>query len=76
MFLIFLHAIFFDSKILSSTCPTHQKFEYVCSNYPGNEAKKSPVWPFLDGLGLDRKLTFLRKIGSIYVLSHVVRDLS
>ena len=37
--LIFLHEIFFDSKILQSSCDKHQKFDYGCSVYPGNEAQ-------------------------------------
>ena len=36
--LIFLHEIFFGSKILSSSCDKHQEFDYGCSSYPGNEA--------------------------------------
>ena len=35
-FLIFLHKIFFGSKILSSTYDKHQKFDYGC---PGNETQ-------------------------------------
>ena len=38
----------FGSKILLSTCVKHQKFDYGCSSYPENEAKKSRVWPFFD----------------------------
>ena len=30
-FLIFLHEIFFGSKILQSTCDKHQKFDYGCN---------------------------------------------
>ena len=37
--LIFLHEIFFGSKILPSSCDKHQKFNYGCSSYPGNEAQ-------------------------------------
>ena len=40
-FLIFLHEIFFGSKILSSSCDKHQNFDYGCSNYPGNEAQST-----------------------------------
>ena len=40
-FLIFLHEIFFGSKILPCSCDKHQKFDYGCSIYPGNEAQKS-----------------------------------
>ena len=36
-FLIFLHEIFFGSKILPSLCDKHQNFDYRCSRYPGNE---------------------------------------
>ena len=36
-FLIFLHEIFFGSKILPSSCDKHQNFDYGCSSYPGNE---------------------------------------
>ena len=38
-FLIFLHEIFFGSKILPSSCDKHQKFDHGCSRYPGNEAQ-------------------------------------
>ena len=31
-FLIFLHEIFFDSKILISFCDKHQKFDNECSS--------------------------------------------
>ena len=37
-FLIFLHEIFFGSKILPSSCDKNQKFDKECSSYPGNEA--------------------------------------
>ena len=36
-FLIFLHEIFFVSKILPSSCDKHQNFDYGCSSYPGND---------------------------------------
>ena len=32
-FLIFLHEIFFRSKILSRSCDKHQKVDYRCSSY-------------------------------------------
>ena len=38
-FLIFLHEIFFGSKILPSSCDEHQKFDYWCFSYFGKEAK-------------------------------------
>ena len=37
-FLIFLHDIFFGSKILPSSCDRHQNFDRGFSSYPGNEA--------------------------------------
>ena len=37
-FLIFLHEIFFGSKILLSSCDKHQSFDHWFSSYPGNEA--------------------------------------
>ena len=40
-FLIFLHEIFFDSKIIPSSCDKRQKFDYGCSSYPGNEAQSA-----------------------------------
>ena len=44
--LIFLREIFFGSKILSSTCDKDQKFDYECSNYPGNKAQSPDVGRF------------------------------
>ena len=38
-FLIFLHEIFFGSKILPSSCDKYQNFNCGCSRYPGNEAQ-------------------------------------
>ena len=38
-FLVFLHEIFFGSKIIPSSCDKHQNFDYGCSRYPGNEAQ-------------------------------------
>ena len=49
-FLIFHHEIFFGCKILLSSCDKHQKFDYGCSSYPGNEAQSSDFghfWRFL-----------------------------
>ena len=48
-FLIFLREILFGSKILPSTCDKHQKFDYGCSIYPGNEAQSHDLavfWQF------------------------------
>ena len=50
-FLIFLHEIFFVSKVLPSSCDKLQSFDYGCSSYPGNEAQKSRFWPFFDDFG-------------------------
>ena len=36
--LIFLHEIYFGSKILPSSCDKHQNFDHWFSSYPGNEA--------------------------------------
>ena len=51
-FYVFPCEIFFGSKILPSSCNKHQKFDYMCSSYPGNEAPKSRFWPFLTILGI------------------------
>ena len=51
-FLIFLHEIFFGSKILLSSCDKHQKFDYGCSSYPGNEAQSPNFGNFLTILGI------------------------
>ena len=48
MFLIFLHEIFFDSKILSSTFDKYQKIDYGCSSYPENEAQNPDFGLYLD----------------------------
>ena len=84
-FLIFLHEIFFGSKILPSSCDKHQNFDYGCSRYPGNEAQSPDFGHFLTILGIfravcfgtslyPRTLIFLWKISSMYVLSRVVKD--
>ena len=51
-FLIFLHEIFFVSKILPSSCDKHQNFDYGCSRYPGNEAQSPDFGHFLTILGI------------------------
>ena len=51
-FLIFLHEIFFGSKILPSSCDKHQNFYYGCSTYPGNEAQSPNFDHFLTILGI------------------------
>ena len=51
-FLIFLHEIFFGSKILPSSCDKHQNFDHGCSRYPGNEAQSPDFWPFFDDMGI------------------------
>ena len=53
-FLIFLHEIFFGSKILLSSYDQHQNFDYVCSSYPGNEAQSSDFGHFLTIWGIFR----------------------
>ena len=84
-FLIFLHEIFFGSKILPSSCDKHQNFDYGSSSYPGNEAQSPDFGHFLTILGIfravcfgtslyPRTLIFLWKISSMYVLSRVVKD--
>ena len=50
-FLIFLHEIFFGSKILPISCDKHQNFDYGCSSYPGNEAQSSDFGHFFNDLG-------------------------
>ena len=51
-FVIFLHEIFFGSKILSSSCDKHQNFDYGCFSYPGNEAQSPDFGHFLTILGI------------------------
>ena len=51
-FLIFLCEIFFGNKILPSSCDKHQKFDYVCSIYPGYEAQSPDFGRFLTILGI------------------------
>ena len=53
-FLIFLHEIFFGSKILPSSCDKHQNFDYECSSYPVNEAQSPDFGRFLTILGIFR----------------------
>ena len=53
-FLIFLHEIFFGSKILPSSCDKHQNFDYGCSRYPGNEAQGPDFGHFLMIWGIFR----------------------
>ena len=55
-FLIFLHEIFFVSKILPSSCDKHQNFDFVCSCHPGNEAQSPDFGHFLTILGIFRAL--------------------
>ena len=47
-FLIFLHEIFFGSKILPSSCDKHQNSDYGCSRCPGNEAQSPDFGYFFD----------------------------
>ena len=51
-FLIFLHEIFFGSKILQSSCDKHQNFDYGFSMYPGNEAQSPDFGHFLTILAI------------------------
>ena len=51
-FLIFLHEIFFGSKILPSSCDIHQNLDYGCSSYPGNEAQTPNFGNFLTIWGI------------------------
>ena len=53
-FLIYLHEIFFGSKILPSSCDTNQNFDYGCSSYPGNEAQSPDFGHFLTIWGIFR----------------------
>ena len=53
-FLIFLHEIFFGSKILPISCDKHQNFDYGCSGYPGNEAYSPDFGHFLTIWGIFR----------------------
>ena len=50
--LIFLHEIFFGSKILPRSCDEHQKFEYGCSSYPANESQSPDFDTFLTIFGI------------------------
>ena len=53
-FFIFLHKIFFGSKILPSSCNKHQNFDYGSSSYPGNEAQSPDFGHSLTILGILR----------------------
>ena len=53
-FLIFLHEIFFGSKILLCYCDKHQNFDYGCSRYSGNEAQSPDFGHFLTILDIFR----------------------
>ena len=44
---IFLHEIFFSSKIMLTSCDKNQKFDYGYSIYPGNEAQSPNFSRFL-----------------------------
>ena len=46
-FLIFLHEIFFGSKVLPSSCDKNQNFDYGYSRYPGNETQSPDLGNFL-----------------------------
>ena len=59
-FLIFLHEIFFVSKILPSSCDKHQNFDYGCSRYPGNEAQSPDFGHFLTIFGVLQAVRFGR----------------
>ena len=50
-FFIFLHEVFFDSKILPSSFGKHQKFGYGCSSYSGNDAQSLDFCRILTILG-------------------------
>ena len=56
---MFLHEIFFGSKIVSSCCDRHRNFDYGCSNYPENEARKVAILAFFDKFWVFFKLLFL-----------------
>ena len=51
-FLLLFHELFFDSKILSSSCSRHQKFDYECSSYTGNEAQSPNFYHFQTIFGI------------------------
>ena len=51
-FLISLPEIFSGSKILPSSCDEHQKFDYGCSSYRGNEAQSPNFGRFLTIFGI------------------------
>ena len=51
-FLTFLHKIFFGSKILTSSCDHHQKFDHGCSSYPGNETQSADFGHFFWQFGV------------------------
>ena len=57
-FLIFLHEIFFGSKILTGSWNQHHKFDCGCSSYPGNEAQSFDFGRFLTILGIFRAVCF------------------
>ena len=57
-FLIFLHEIFFGSKILPSSCDEHQNFDYGCSSYPGNETQSPDFGDFLTIFGIFQAVRF------------------
>ena len=48
-FLIFIHEVFFDSKILPSSLGKHENVDYESSSYTGNE--KVPILDLFYDLG-------------------------
>ena len=77
-FLTFLREIFFGSKIITSSCDKHQKFDHGCSSFPGNKTQSADFCSFFGDLGHFQVVSltqFLRKSSSMYVISRVVKDL-
>ena len=50
-FLIFLHEIFFVSKIIPISCDKHQNFDCGCSRVAWKRGSKSRFLPFFDDFG-------------------------
>ena len=80
-FQYFFHKISFDSKILSRSCDRHQKFDYKCSSYPGNESQSPDFCHFLTIFNAFQvfclwitTLIFLLTFSPIYVFLRVIND--
>ena len=75
-----------ESFLAASSCDKREKFDYGCSTYPGNETQSPDFGCFSKILGifraarfftslLPRTVIFNVKLSSMYLLSHIIRDI-